>query len=101
MMEYLDFEIEVGEGTNNTYPVSIVHSTSAGEAHATMRFPFDEREIKYQLSQLQVALLRSGGTRRSFFYPEETDVRKFGGALFDALFTGDVRAQYAVTQDQA
>jgi hypothetical protein len=99
-MDYFDFEIVIGEGTGRTYPVTVVHS-DAGEASATMSFPFDEKDLKYHLSQLQVALLRSGGTRRRFLLPEESTVREFGSTLFNALFIGDVRAQYAVLQDQA
>jgi hypothetical protein len=41
-MDYLDFEIEIGQGQGREYPVSVIHSP-AGEARETMRFPFDEQ----------------------------------------------------------
>ena len=75
-MEHLDFEVEVGAGSGADYPVAVLHSP-AGEARATMRFPFDELELKNRLMAIQLALLSSGrGTRR--VTPEhESDVREF------------------------
>src|SRR5436853_5044195 len=99
-MDYLDFELEIGVGSGREYPVAVLRS-AGGEARETMRFPFDELALESRLKDVQIALLRSGGTRRSFTFPDERTVREFGSALFDALFTGDIRAQYAVTQDQA
>jgi hypothetical protein len=62
-MGYLDFELEIAAGSGREYPVAVVYSV-AGEAHETMRFPFDELALENQLLALQNALLRSGGKRR-------------------------------------
>ncbi|MBM3135344.1 MAG: CHAT domain-containing protein, partial [Chloroflexi bacterium] len=50
---------------------------------------------------LQIALLRSGGKRRLVPTQEEKAVQDFGRELFDALFTGEVRSRYDVSQREA
>jgi len=99
-MNYLDFEIEISPGAGREYPVAIVRSP-AGEARETMKFPFDELALKDRLQNLQIALLRSGGKRRSFLSPEERTVQEFGQKLFDALLTGEMRSRYDVSQREA
>ena len=96
-MNYLDFELEIGAGSGREYPVVVLHS-AGGEARETMRFPFDELALESHLKDLQIALLRSGGKRRQILSPEEQTVQNFGRALFNALFTGEVRSRYEVSQ---
>jgi hypothetical protein len=92
-LDYLDFELEIGLGTGREYPVSVVRSP-AGEAHETMRFPYDEMALGNRLQGLQIALLRSGGARRQISSPEQQVVRELGRDLFDALFAGEARSRY-------
>jgi len=99
-INYLDFEIEISPGAGREYPVAIVRSP-AGEAREVMRFPYDELALKDRLQHLQIALLRSGGKRRSYLSPEEQTVQEFGQKLFDALFTGEMRSRYDVSQREA
>ena len=66
-----------------------------------MRFPFDKLALENQLLTLQNALLRSGGHRRTVLTPHEESVKNFGHALFDALFSGDVRSCYDVSIERA
>jgi tetratricopeptide (TPR) repeat protein len=99
-LNYLDFELEIGLGSGQEYPVVVVRSP-AGEARETMHFPFGKLELENQLQTLQIALLRSGGKRRRTPSPEEQSVQDFGQALFDALLTGEVRNRYDVSQRQA
>src|SRR3712207_5242693 len=66
-----------------------------------MRFPFDEWELKDRLQSLEIALLRSGGTRRRIPSPEEHTVQDFGRGLFEALLVGDVRNRYEVSLSEA
>src|SRR3989442_2384233 len=94
--EYIDFDLEIGLGSRRKYPVVV--RSAAGEACEIMHFPFDELTLKTQLLALQNALLRSGGKRRLTLSPEEQTIRNFGRALFDALFTGEVRRRYVVSQ---
>lgn len=99
-MNYLDFEIEISPGSGREYPVAIVRSP-AGEARETMKFPFDELALRDRLQNLQIALLRSGGRRRSFLSPEEQTVQEFGAAMFNALLAGELRSRYDVSQREA
>jgi len=99
-MNYLDFEIEISPGAGREYPIAIVRSP-AGEARETMKFPFDELALKDRLQNLQIALLRSGGKRRSFLSAEGQTAQEFGQKLFDALLTGEMRSRYDVNQREA
>ena len=96
-MDYLDFELEIGAGSGREYPVVVVNSP-AGQAHQTMHFPFDELALESCLKDVQIALLRSGSQRRQMLSKEEQAVQDFGRALFEALFIGDVRSSYEVSQ---
>jgi hypothetical protein len=62
-MEYLDFELKIALGAGRAYPVSVVKSP-AGEASGTMQFPFDTLALQNQLQGVEIALLKSGSTRR-------------------------------------
>lgn len=97
---YLDFDLEIANGTGRDYPVAVMRSP-AGEARATMRFPFDELALENRLKDLQIALLRSGGKRRQVLTPEESAVQEFGKQLFDALIVGEVRSRYDVSHREA
>jgi formylglycine-generating enzyme required for sulfatase activity len=97
---YLDFELEIGLGRGREYPVT-VHDSPAGEARATMHFPFDELALNNCLLTLQNALLRSGGEPRRTLSREEQGVRDFGRDLFEALFAPDVRSCYDVSLREA
>ena len=96
-MSYLDFELEIGVGSGREYPVVVIRS-AGGEAQEIMCFPFDDLALESQLKDLQIALLRSGGKRRQILSPIEQTVQNFGRALFNALFTGEVRSRYEVSQ---
>ena len=97
--DYLDFELEIREGVPREYPVSV--RSPAGEALAQMRFPYDQWELKDRLQSLEIALLRSGGTRRRIASPEEHTVQDFGRGLFEALLVGDVRTRYEMSLSEA
>ena len=100
-LDYLDFDLEISEGSDGgDYAVAVVHSP-AGEIRATMRFPYGDLELENRLQSLQIALLRSGGQRRRALSKEEQAVQDFGRDLFDALLTSDVRALYYESQREA
>lgn len=88
-MEYRDFDIEIGHGSGRDYPVR-----AEGGVRAVMHFPFDELVLDNRLKSIQIALLRSGGTHRLAPSPEDQAVQEFGRALFDALFSDDLRSIY-------
>jgi hypothetical protein len=94
-MEYVDFDIEIGQGSGREYPVRAVG------VRDTMSFPFDELALDNRLKDIQIALLRSGSTHRLAPSPEDQAVQDFGRALFDALFTDDLRSIYDRTRFEA
>jgi tetratricopeptide (TPR) repeat protein len=98
--EYTDFDLEIGQ-QREPRKYSVAARSLGGEAQGEMHFPFDEWELKDKLRDLEVALLRSGGTRRSIDTSEEKAVQEFGQALFDALLVGDVRTRYEVSLREA
>ena len=102
-LTYLDFELQIDPGRGNDYPVALLHSP-AGEARETMHFPFEEVELSNCLRDLQVTLRGSGGPRRHIGSrvgsQEDRTVQQFGRALFDALFTGEIRSRYDVSKQQ-
>jgi len=100
LLEYLDFELEIGPGKGREYPVAVIRSP-AGEVRGVMRFPYDELALQNRLKDLQIALLRSGGPRRKVLSPEEQAVQNFGRDLFEALFSGEIRSRYDVSLQEA
>lgn len=50
-IEYLEFEIEVGQGRDGEYPVSA--ASAAGQAQETMRLPFDPQALGSELEGLR------------------------------------------------
>ena len=99
-MADLDFELEIRARVGREYDVAVLRSP-AGEARTTMRFPFDELALQVRLQALEIALLRSGGSRRRLATPEEQTVRDFGGELFDALLGGEVRTRFDISRNEA
>jgi hypothetical protein len=99
-VDYLDFEVEVAPAASGEYSVRVLRSP-AGEASGTMRFPFDTLALTNRLQALQIALLRSGGTRRNIGLPETKTVQQFGTELWQALFTGDVLSRFEVSRNEA
>ncbi|GAB4529320.1 MAG: hypothetical protein Kow0063_06290 [Anaerolineae bacterium] len=97
---YLDFEIEIGAGHGREYPLAVTHSP-AGEAYATMHFPYDASALEKRLVVLQNALLGPDGGPHHFPSPEELVVRNLGRDLFDALFPGQVRHYLEQSMEQA
>src|SRR5919199_3325971 len=93
--EYIDFELEIREGSRRRYPVSV--RSPAGEAQEQMRFPFDEWELENRLLALENTLLRSGGARRRIPSEEEQPIQEFGQSLLQALLVGEVRTRYEVS----
>ena len=97
---FLDFELEIGIGQGRDYPVAVLRSP-AGETQTTMRFPFGELQLESHLKDLQIALLRSGGQRRTVLTQEEQAVQDFGHTFFDALIFGEVRSLYDVSKTKS
>jgi hypothetical protein len=88
---YDDFILDISNSDEHGYTLRVVHS-SAGEFSTPYVFPFDSAALQVRLKDPQIALLRSGGARRSVLLPEEATVQEFGAALYDSIFAGEVRS---------
>jgi formylglycine-generating enzyme required for sulfatase activity len=100
VLEYLDFDLEIGLGDGRTYPVVVLDSPS-GEARGVMNWPYDEINLRLHLVQLENVLLRSATTRRVASSEDEQTVEKFGSNLFNALFDDSVRNRFEVSLERA
>jgi formylglycine-generating enzyme required for sulfatase activity/outer membrane protein assembly factor BamD (BamD/ComL family) len=99
-LAYDDFDIEIGQGKGQEYPVAVLHS-EAGEAHEIMHFPYDQLMLENRLLALKTALIESGGSPRRSPSPEQKTVQDFGSDLFNALITGEIRNRYDVSMEKA
>jgi formylglycine-generating enzyme required for sulfatase activity len=97
---YLDFELQIGAGVEGAYPLTLLRSP-AGESKAIMHFPFDQQDLEKYQDKLKIALLTSTSGRRLFQSEEQRAVQEFGGALFEALLTGELRNRYDVSRERA
>ena len=61
----LDFQVDIGPGTERRYPVR-VRSAGAGEASGVLQLPSAPDELAATMHDLEMALLRSGQRRRTF-----------------------------------
>jgi len=87
-MNYLDFDLLIDQSKAG-FKVQVL-TAPAGVERASGEFtlPFDEKDIKIFL--LSIGQPRRGVRRMES--PQTDEVKKFGGRLFDAVFTKDVWA---------
>jgi hypothetical protein len=91
----LDFELKM-ERIGDHYEVSVLNSP-AGEASASFSLPFSEDRVENLI--LKLGAVRSG--TRSVFTSELKAARELGGKLFEAVFSGEVRACLRSSLDRA
>ncbi len=94
-IQYLDFDLHI-ERAEKGYRAEVT-SSPVGQASATFTLPFSDLE-------LENFLLRMGGARtgtRRVETPEMEAAKTFGGRLFDAVFTDDIRSALSRSQDEA
>jgi hypothetical protein len=94
-MEYRDFDLLI-ERSGQGYRAQVLESP-AGQATADFTLPFSDLE-------LENVLLRLGRPVRSVRRLESTEMstaKSFGAALFNAAFSGDVRACLRSSMDEA
>jgi hypothetical protein len=94
--EYLDFELAIEEGGEDTYRVRVLDSP-AGEARATFNFPLSPVELENFILRLS----RGGPTRRRLESSQRADARALGAKLFDAVFAEDVGVCFRRSVDEA
>ncbi len=101
-MEYLTFDIEIGQGEAQYYPVRVI-SSPAGEVRNSMYLPLDEH-LQLLLVGMKLAIHRLSkgrGLQQSIVSPEEQTVRELGIYLFDALIASEIRSLYDVSRQIA
>jgi hypothetical protein len=98
-MDTLDFELEIGQGSGQSYPVTA--RAPGGEAATSMRLPLTTEELDYQLGVIKDAVLASSAVVRRLATYEEQPVQKLGRLLFDALVADDVRGLYVASAQRA
>lgn len=99
-MEYLDFDLEIGPGNGQTYPLALLRSP-VGQARGAMTFPFTPAALGAWLKDVQLAVLRSSNVRRRVPAPQEQTVQQFGQRLFGALLAGEIGRLYDASLAQA
>lgn len=101
-MDYLDFELKIGERRGAEYPLEVVRSP-AGERRATMHFPYDDLALESRLKDIEIALLKSSVTRRDMMVPaeERQSIEDFGRTLFSAILPDEVRTCYRLSREKA
>lgn len=98
-MSTLDFELEIGPGTGDTYPV--VARASGGEVPAEIHLPMPRAELDRQLVVVRGAVLASSAVSRRLPGGDEHPVRQLGRQLFEALLVDDVRGLYVASAQRA
>lgn len=91
-MDYLDFDLEIGPKSSSVHPLTL-HASPAGTLQASLTYPFDRIVQENYLLKLHQAL-NAGPVKRRIAPQHEQNVREFGQRLFDALFSGELRALY-------
>src|SRR5712692_2649497 len=100
MINYINFDLEIGSGSNRRYPVVV--KSPVGEARATLHFPFSGTELEACLVELERALLNSYEVQNRLLSLDEREevVQTFGQQLFEAVMVGDVRGRYEVCRHE-
>lgn len=108
-MEYLDFELQLSEGSGDgAYRVEVLRSP-AGEINATMRWSFDDEELARRIQEVEATRGNEEPTRKTGHRAvvrdkppnPPVDVKELGQDLFDALLSPEVRASYRTSLAEA
>lgn len=94
-MQTLDFELEIGPGADQSYPVSA--RAPGGDAATSMHLPLTHEELDHQLALINDAVRASSGVTRRLATGDERPVQQFGRRMFEAMVTDDVRALYVAS----
>jgi hypothetical protein len=98
-MTTLDFELEVGSGTDGIYPV--VARAPGGEVATTLRWSLTPAELDHQLAMIKDKVLVSSAVLRRVPTEDEQPVRDLGQRLFEALIADQVLALYVASRQLA
>ena len=96
-MNYQDFDLLIDRSGENLR--AQVLNSPAGQATAEFRLPFSEDKLENFLLRLGGRTRR--GTTRRVETQEMSAAKTFGAALFSAVFSGDVKACFRSSFDEA
>ncbi len=101
-LEYLDFELRIGDKKGQSYPVAVIRSP-AGEVTSRLTLPFSGPELEKLLADFEGMMQRSRETRmRRIGEPAlDTPLKQFGDALCQALFAGPIGSRYEASLQMA
>ncbi|MEZ4656526.1 MAG: hypothetical protein R2911_03050 [Caldilineaceae bacterium] len=68
MDDYLDFELHIGAGDGNTYPISVIRAAAGGEPSAAAAIPINDEALRQQLNEL-IGVRRATGRPRHWPAP--------------------------------
>ncbi len=105
-MAYLNFDLRIDTPDAHGYPVRVTRAP-AGEAKASLQLAFDEPFLVGLQTLENVRGIGSNlrGTKSATPAPADASeaalAREVGGALFEALFPGEVRSRYRSSLEMA
>ena len=98
-MDYVDFEVEIGDrlrtGKGPAYPVAV--KSPLGEQTGALELPFAEKALRDQLDRVAVAV----GLSQTRATPQVQIVQAFGNAFFRALLRGNLLDAYDKCVEEA
>jgi WD40 repeat protein len=98
-MTTLDFELEIGSGTDGIYPV--LARASGGEVATILRWSLTPVELDHQLEVIKDKVLVSSAVVRRAPTEDEHPVRELGQRLFESLIADEVLALYVASRQHA
>ena len=103
-MDYLNFDLRIDTPDASGYPVRVTQSPD-GEASASLQLNLNDPAFRKTLQTLEtvrgvgsnlrnVKVIKPAPASVNTFVNEVATARAMGGALFEALFPGEVRSRY-------
>lgn len=99
-MDALDFQVEIGGGSGQSYEVTW-RAPDGSETSALTRFTVSADELRALTARVPEAVLASSAQVRRSVAPEERPIQELGRLLFDALLPGNGRALLAAARHRA
>lgn len=93
-LQLRDFELEIGPALDGVYPVAVLNSPS-GQARGRMTLPWPAAKLPQRIAAWEDAVAGAGGPQAG------NQARTWAGALFAALFAGDVLTVYERSRQAA
>jgi formylglycine-generating enzyme required for sulfatase activity len=101
--EYLDFRLHIGNAVDDAFPVSVTPA-SGPAVTGSMRLPFDPAALEIALLKVERAVGDSREVQHGTRDVDDVDltsVESFGGQLFGALFTEQLKEAFRTQRDVA